>query len=104
MNLNDNERKVLKALSDAYSAYEEFCYLNFAGISKRCGDLDRKVVRRAARSLTRKGLAEYGRGLWTDDGELAGSGYCCTKAGSLALPPQELRPSPSAPDASTPDR
>lgn len=79
-NLNENERKVLKVLAEAYSDYEDFCYRGFAGIMSDTG-LERKVVRRAARSLARKGFAQYGRGLWTDDGEMAGSGYCCTKAG-----------------------
>lgn len=90
MNLNDNERKVLSVLFEAYSDYEEFCYLNFKGIEVRCG-LDRKTVRRAARSLARKGLAQYGRGLWTDGGEMAGSGYCCTKAGFALFTPHDDR-------------
>ncbi len=79
--INDNERKVLAALVDAYSTYEDFCFKGFAGIMSFTG-LDRKTVRRAARSLARKGLAQYGRGLWTEDGEMAGSGYACTKAGA----------------------
>ena len=41
---------------------------------------DRKTVRRHVRALARKGLAEYKRGLWNDDGP-AGAGYCITNAG-----------------------
>lgn len=83
--MSPNEIKALKALGEAYNEYEEFCYLSFKGIARRSG-LDPKIVRRTVRSLARKGFAEYGRGLWNDDGEMAGSGYCCTKAGYAALP------------------
>ncbi len=83
MKINDDERKVLGVLAEARADYEDFCYKSFAGIAV-CG-LDRKRIRRAARSLSRKGLAEYGRGLWNDDGEVAGSGYCCTKEGAEYL-------------------
>lgn len=82
--MSPNERKVLKALAEAYSDYEDFCFLSFAGIASR-SDIDPKKIRRSVRSLARKGLAQYGRGLWTDDGEVAGSGYACTKAGALAI-------------------
>lgn len=84
--MSPNEMKALKALAEAYSEYEEFCFLNFKGIAARSG-LEPRLVRRTVRSLARKGLAQYGKGLWTSDGELAGSGYCCTKAGYAAVPP-----------------
>jgi hypothetical protein len=67
--------KVLEALHDETGDY---CYRSFASISRDTG-LDRKAVRRACRFLARKGLAVYGRGLWTDEGEPAGSGYAATK-------------------------
>lgn len=76
MILSDNERKVLKALMRA-DDYCGFCYLNFWAISTKT-KLNRKDVRRACRSLTRKGLAEFGKGLFTEDGALAGSGYAAT--------------------------
>jgi len=57
-----------------YEDTGDFGYRRFDDISANTG-LDRRTVRRACRSLTRKGLAEYGRGLWTEDGEPAGSGY-----------------------------
>lgn len=81
--LNPNERKVLKALAASYE-YEGFGFLSFAMIRMRTRQ-PRPLIRRCARSLARKGLAEYGRGLWTEDGEVAGSGYCCTPAGAKLL-------------------
>lgn len=78
MKLNENERKVLVVLADECEPDETAC--GFAHLSMESG-LDRKIVRRACRSLTRKGLARYARGLWTEDGEPAGSGYGPTRAG-----------------------
>jgi hypothetical protein len=82
--MSPNEQKALGALAEAYSDYEDFCFLSFKGVAERSG-LDPKLVRRTVRSLARKGFARYGKGLWTDDGELAGAGYCCTKEGVAAL-------------------
>jgi len=84
VSITPNERKVLRALCSAWNEYEDFCFLSFKPICKRTR-LKRDVVRRACRSLKRKGFAQFGRGLWTDDGEVAGSGYACTKAGREAL-------------------
>lgn len=47
--------------------------------------LDRSTVRRSCRYLTRIGLAEYHRGLWTEDGELGGAGYCISEKGQRKL-------------------
>lgn len=44
-------------------------------------ELDHKTVRRNVRALARKGLAEYFRGLWTEDGKMVGAGYCITRRG-----------------------
>jgi hypothetical protein len=72
-----DEAKVLLALS---LGRDEFGYYSFAAISyKTC--LDRKAVREACRSLTDKGLATYGSGLWDDEGKTAGSGYAITRKG-----------------------
>jgi hypothetical protein len=79
MKVSEREYKILETLADA-GGNDEFGYLSFAGIASRSG-LDRKIIRRSVRALARKGLAEYGRGLWTEEGTLAGSGYCATRAG-----------------------
>lgn len=62
---------------------EEACY-PFAPIC-RATRLNRKRVRLACRALARKGWAEFYRGLCTNDGDFAGSGYCVTAAGREAL-------------------
>lgn len=80
--LNDNERQVLGFLA---SVHNEGCY-SFAGIGEHTG-LDRKVIRRACRSLARKGLTEFHRGLWTEDGAPAGSGYGTSKHGYEVVRP-----------------
>lgn len=84
--MNILEQKVLHALG---LGRDEFGYFSFATITAETG-LDRKVVRRACRALARKGLAEYGKGLWSEDGEPAGSGYAITKQGAKALPELSL--------------
>jgi len=53
--MSPNETKALAALANAYSDYEDFCFLSFAAIAANSG-LDPKLVRRTVRSLARKGL------------------------------------------------
>ena len=48
--------------------------LNFAHLAERLG-LPRDVVQVACRSLRKQGIAECYRGLWTEDGDMYGSGY-----------------------------
>jgi DNA-binding IclR family transcriptional regulator len=79
MNLNPIERKVLAAL---LPADDDFGFLSFRGIARRTR-LNRKEIRRACRSLRRKGLATFSSGLWNDDGQVAGSGYAATKEGRV---------------------
>src|SRR5665811_2116021 len=79
--INTYERGVLECLVEGRECDNDFCYSNFRGLCDKT-QLDRKIVRRACRALKRKGLAEYGRGLWTEDGEVAGSGYAATQAGA----------------------
>lgn len=78
MSISEREMKALNALAGVFGADGD--YLNFEGVARRSG-LDPKHVRRTVRALARKGLAEYGKGLWNDDGEPAGAGYRCTVAG-----------------------
>lgn len=82
MNLNDAERRVLGFLSE-YLDSDGSCY-SFAGIMAETS-LDRRSVRLACRSLKRKGFAEFHKGLWSEDGEPAGSGYCATRPGAQYL-------------------
>jgi DNA-binding IclR family transcriptional regulator len=56
----------------------DFGVLNFAEIII-CTGLTRPVVRRACRSLARKGFASFHRGCWTEDGRPAGSGYAAAR-------------------------
>lgn len=77
MELTEHERKVLGKLA---SAYDEGCW-GFAAIAYDT-KLNRNEVRDACRSLRGKGLARYERALWTEDGEMAGSGYGLTREGN----------------------
>ena len=78
MKLNENEQKVLGYLA---SEYEDGRAFYLSGIAEAVS-LDRSIVRRACRSLARKGLAELVRGLFDDDGNVAGSGYSATLTGA----------------------
>lgn len=78
MRLNANETKVLRALVEVWCADAGFCAFVYLGEETK---LERKDVRRACRALRRKGLAEFGAGLWSEDGEMRGAGYAATKAG-----------------------
>lgn len=82
--LNAHEAKVLKWLA---SAFGDCCY-NFRGLCRHT-HLKRAEVRRACRSLARKGFARYERALWNEDGGPAGAGYGATRAGyELITDPQ----------------
>lgn len=72
--------RILIALNDCSAPYGEFC-ANFKHIAKAANMDDIPEVRRIVRVLARKGLAEFWRGLITDDGSFAGAGYCITHAG-----------------------
>lgn len=80
--MSEAQTRVLEYLCESYS--EEFGYSPFRPIMIYTS-LPRATVRRACRALTRKGLAEFGKGLWTDDGEMAGSGYRATKKGRALI-------------------
>lgn len=68
------------AVLDVLAALPNHHCIGFKPIMNRT-ELDRATVRRACRYLARKGLAEYVRGLWSEDGEMLGAGYGATKAG-----------------------
>lgn len=80
--MSPTEYKILEALAD--EGYEGFCYWSFDALCRRT-QLERRVVRHGCRSLARKGFAEFGKGLWNEEGKPAGSGYAATRAGAAAL-------------------
>ena len=83
LKLTENEQAVLTSLRAGYNDYDEVVefYYHFSGITEET-ELELRLVRRACRSLAKKGLAEFKRGLFDDEGKVAGSGYGCTKAGA----------------------
>lgn len=74
VNLTDQEMRCLDVLAGSSTPHGEMC-LSFAPIMRSTG-LPRDVVRRAVRSLKRKGCAEFHSALTTEDGDFAGAGYC----------------------------
>jgi hypothetical protein len=73
--LKRDEAVILELLADAGDYCFPFAYLMDEA------QLDRKTVRRICRYLARRSLAECRHGLWTEEGEPAGSGYMATRAG-----------------------
>jgi hypothetical protein len=59
---------------------EDFSIIGFKTVASRTG-LDQRKVRRAVRGLARKGLVQFYRVSWTDEGIPCGAGYGLTKAG-----------------------
>ena len=80
----EGHQKCLSVLAERTLPNGEMC-IPFAPICRDTG-YDRRTVKRYVRALARKGLAEYHRGLCTEDeGGFAGAGYCITKAGQKVL-------------------
>ncbi len=83
--ITENERKVLEVLLEDSDIWGEKClYLSWIEEEAK---LDRKSVQAACKTLRAKGFAEYHRGLMDDDGKVAGSGYCLTRAGRALISP-----------------
>ena len=80
--VSERQMRALKALARNYDSDANCLY--FSTIAQRSG-LTKQQARHAARALTRKGLAEFVRGLFDDEGLVAGSGYCCTPTGFAML-------------------
>lgn len=87
MKINEKEKKVLQFLA-VYWEEDANCVF-FSYIAKET-KLKIKEVRGACRSLKKKGLTEYIRGLVDGDGMIAGSGYCCTDKGANFLKENKL--------------
>jgi hypothetical protein len=75
----ESHRKVLAALAEGEGYFYGFSTLTFET------KMERKEVRRIVRHLARRGLTEYAKGLWNEDGEPCGSGYRITEAGVMAI-------------------
>jgi hypothetical protein len=88
MPINEKEKLVLDVLAEAYSPDEwgAFAFDNLSGATK----LERKEVRRACRSLAKKGFAKYERTLVNDDGDPAGAGYRATEEGAALISPCDI--------------
>lgn len=79
--LSDRERRCLLAWE---GVGPEYC-LNFKGVGRGC-DIEPYNIRRVVRSLARKGLLYFQRGLFDEcDGSVAGSGYGLTAEGERFL-------------------
>lgn len=74
--LSDRER----VLSTMAAVDNDFGYLSFRHISERSG-VPLAEARAIVRGLASEGLAEFARGLFTEDGEPYGSGYALTVSG-----------------------
>ena len=74
--LTSKDKIVLHTLDEAYGEYDGGAFFSFDAITQRT-KLNRREVRLSCRRLKRKGLAEFGKGLWNDEGP-AGSGYAVT--------------------------
>ena len=85
--ISERERKCLEVLAEIYGDESDCYYMRY--IAKSTG-LEIVQVRRSVRSLARKGLAEYVRGLFDDEGMVAGSGYRATKAGAMLINPCKI--------------
>ena len=80
--MSPNQKRVLTELGDR-GEHDEYAYYTRT-IASSTG-LDHRITRLALRALSRKGVAELVRGLMSDDGYLAGSGYRVTDAGRVEL-------------------
>jgi hypothetical protein len=78
------ERQILAALNNVPSA--GWCR-GLKPIEAMTG-IPQEIVRATMRGLIDAGLAEYHRGLFTDDMETAGSGYCITEKGTRLVRPE----------------
>lgn len=92
--LTTSEAKVLECLRDRSADEGANCLPS--GFIASLTDLSLLQARRAVKSLQRRGYAELIRGIFNDEGQICGSGYCCTKAGGEAFS-AEFDPAPPSP-------
>lgn len=79
LKLSDEKAAILKFLGEK----PDWCF-PFLPIQKEFG-MERNEVRRICRYLAKHNLLEFTRGLFNEDGEVAGSGYCITPKGVAYL-------------------
>ncbi len=84
-------RVALRCLAVLAKQPADYPYMSFATIAADA-NVPLCRVRRTVRHLARKGLAQYARGLWTDEGRPFGSGYCATPAGRAVAPKEGSGP------------
>lgn len=77
MKLTGYEKSAFKAWAECD---EDYSILSFKAIAHRA-EMDISKVRRAVRGLARKGLVEFSRVSWSDEGVVGGAGYGLTKDG-----------------------
>ena len=82
--ISERERKCLEYLA---SIFENEGNCTYFRVIAEYTKLTEKQVKRSVRSLARKGLAKYERGLFDDDGFTAGSGYRATEEGNNLIEP-----------------
>jgi len=72
------QMKCLRTLKELDRDGEQSFYFNY--IAEKSG-LTKREARIDIRALVRKGLVEYNRGLFDDEGIIAGSGHCISMKG-----------------------
>lgn len=75
--LGDIELEILEAMPD-----DGVCF-SFEALEAQIDDprFSRPMVEAGVRLLAARGFAQFRRGLFNEDGETYGSGYCATEAG-----------------------
>src|SRR5258708_5451816 len=86
--ISEREKKCLIALYHQLEYSDKGNCAYARAVAKTTG-LEVNEARNALRSLMRKGLVEYHRGLFNDDGFVAGSGWRCSPAGLDRVPAEE---------------
>lgn len=77
--LTTDECLILSVLAGNYYSEDNWLAFSFRALSRQTGGhLDQNRIRAACHGLAERGLARFERGLWTEDGEPAGSGYRAT--------------------------
>lgn len=88
----------VRAMMAMHEASEDMPVLSFATISAWSG-LTLEQTRAAVRQLASKGVAEFWRMCWSDDGEPKGAGYALTDQGRKAAQGIEARSDETAQQA-----